>query len=254
MTTAQRMYAHRGLKSIAPENTLAAFRLMADHGVTWFETDVDILGDGTPVVLHDTLLDRTTNRRGSMYKLRAADLDGIDAGSWFSPEFAGEPLPRLSQLIDLMNELKLNGNIELKSNEQGKLASIQQIEGVIEELKRLDPEREVIISSFNHVLLYVMARRLEEEPELQQVEVACLFRPDQLRPDWLSVMELVGARYAHLKDDGLNEFTVRTMANAGFIVNVWTVDEEERAAQLFDWGVTGVMSDHAHELMHLVSP
>lgn len=251
MSTVRRMYAHRGLKSIAPENTLSAFRLMPEHGVTWFETDVDILGDGTPVVLHDTLLDRTTNRQGSLYDLRADDLDGIDAGSWFSSDFAGEPLPRLSQLIDLMNELGLHANIELKSHEQGKAGSLHQIEAVIEQLARLNPEREVIVSSFNHLLLDRMARRLEQEPELSRVQVACLFHRAQLLPDWRSVMEMVGAQYAHLHNDGLTRQTVQQFLDEGYVVNVWTVNEEDRARTLFDWGVQGVMSDRAHKLMHL---
>ena len=65
---------------------------LQNAGLTWIETDVDILGDGTPIVIHDTSLDRTTNRRGSYYGLEKSDLASIDAGAWFSPEFAGQPL------------------------------------------------------------------------------------------------------------------------------------------------------------------
>ena len=99
-----RIFAHRGLSAIAPENTLAAIGQCADFGVTWFETDVDILADGTPVVIHDSHLDRTTNRTGSIYDLQASDLEGIDAGRWFSGDFAGEKLPTLAQLVELMNQ------------------------------------------------------------------------------------------------------------------------------------------------------
>ncbi len=68
------VFAHRGLNTIAPENTMSAFKLAVEHGVQWIETDVDILGDGTVIVCHDTTLDRTTNLTGSYYGLTAADL------------------------------------------------------------------------------------------------------------------------------------------------------------------------------------
>ncbi|XCB30579.1 glycerophosphodiester phosphodiesterase family protein [Arcanobacterium hippocoleae] len=114
------LIAHRGLNTLAPENTFSAFYAAVKHGINWIETDIDILGDGTPIIIHDSSLDRTTNRSGSYYDLTAADIPTIDTGSWFSADFIGEPLPTLSGLIDFMNKYQLNANIEIKSNEQGK--------------------------------------------------------------------------------------------------------------------------------------
>ena len=73
------IFAHRGLCQRAPENTLAAFRLAHEAGCRWIELDVDILADGTPVILHDSTLDCTTNRSGSMYRITRDDLKEIDA-------------------------------------------------------------------------------------------------------------------------------------------------------------------------------
>ena len=142
----RRIFAHRGLNRVAPENSLAAFEKTADAGLTWIETDVDILGDGTPIVIHDTSLDRTTNRSGSYYGLEKADLASIDAGSWFSPEFTGQPLPTLEQLIELLNRRGLNANIEIKSNEAGGAMSMRLIDSILDALTGLDPEREVFFS------------------------------------------------------------------------------------------------------------
>ena len=128
----RRIFAHRGLNRVAPENSLAAFEKTADAGLTWIETDVDILGDGTPIVIHDTSLDRTTNRSGSYYGLEKADLASIDAGSWCSPEFAGQPLPTLEQLIELLNRRGLNANIEIKSNEAGGAMSMRLIDSILD--------------------------------------------------------------------------------------------------------------------------
>ena len=78
---------HRGLSSLPPENTMAAFRCAVDHQVGWVEADVDIIADGTVIICHDSTLDRTTNRAGRYDDLTVADLAGIDAGGWFSPRF-----------------------------------------------------------------------------------------------------------------------------------------------------------------------
>ena len=150
----QRVIAHRGLSSRAPENTMSAFRAAVEAGIKWIETDVDIIGDGTAVLIHDSSLDRTTNCRGRYNELTASDLPAIDAGRWFSPQFIGEPLPRLADLVDFMNESGVNANIEIKSNEEGARSSLQLRDSVIAELERLEPGRQVIVSSFNHCLLY----------------------------------------------------------------------------------------------------
>lgn len=235
--------AHRGLNHRAPENTLAAFRLAAESGCTWFETDVDIMADGTPIILHDTLLDRTTNKSGYFYDLTAEDLPSIDAGSWFSSEYAGEPMPTLHQLVDLMNETGMNANIELKSNERGKAMSMQMIENTLAELDRLDPEREVIISSFNHLLLHHVHDMRPDIP------IGALFVVDNLWPDWKSILELVGATYIHPEDAKLTPELISQFREAGYGVNVWTVNGKDRANELFNWGATGVFTDIADEFL-----
>lgn len=192
------VFAHRGLNTIAPENTMSAFKLAVEHGVQWIETDVDILGDGTVIICHDTTLDRTTNLTGSYYGLTAADLPRIDAGSWFGSEYAGEPLPTLRQLIDYMNETGLNANIEIKSNEAGAEMTFLLIDNVIAELDRLKPECQVIVSCFNHVLLSHFKQRAPHIP------VACLYETCALYDDWKSVLELVGADYIHPRRRRIN--------------------------------------------------
>ena len=112
--TPGRIVAHRGASRAAPENTLAAFRLASRQGARWLEFDVSLLGDGTPVLHHDKTLDRCTNGTGALDRLTAADLAGIDAGSWFGAQFTGEPLATLEQALDLIGELDLSANLEMK--------------------------------------------------------------------------------------------------------------------------------------------
>ncbi|MDO5623469.1 MAG: glycerophosphodiester phosphodiesterase [Pseudomonadota bacterium] len=87
--------AHRGAGKLAPENTLAAFRLGAAHGYRMAECDAKLSADGVVFLLHDSTLERTTNSHGTAGDLPWAELAQLDAGSWHSPAHAGEPLPTL---------------------------------------------------------------------------------------------------------------------------------------------------------------
>jgi len=236
------IFGHRGLSSLAPENTMAAFRCAVDHQVKWVEADVDVIADGTVIICHDSTLDRTTNRTGRYDDLTAADLAGIDAGGWFSPRFVGEPLPALSDLIDLMNDSGLNANIEIKPNETGKEATLRLIDGVITQLERLHPDVKVIVSSFSHLLLHLFKQRAPKVP------VGCLYKSGTLSSDWRSTLQIVGADYIHPEDSGLTREKVQAFRRAGYGVNVWTINSLSRANELFNWGVTGVFSDIAHQI------
>ncbi len=234
--------AHRGLNRRAPENTMPAFKLAAEAGLKWIETDVDIIADGTPILIHDSTLDRTTDRSGSIYDLVESDLDVIDAGSWFDPQYTDVRIPRLGELVDLLNEFQVNMNLELKPNEQGAAASVRLIETVVESLQALEPEREVIISSFSQPLLIKFHEMAPQYP------IAVLFETVTAGDDWLSVLELCGASFVHAENDGLTQARVQSWVEAGYAVNVWTVNDAGRANQLFNWGCGGVFTDVADQL------
>ena len=109
-----RWIAHRGAGQLAPENTLAAFRLGAAHGYRMFECDAKLSADGVVFLMHDTTLERTTNGHGTGGDLPWHALSQLDAGRWHSRRFAGEPLATLESLAGycLANGHLLN--IEIK--------------------------------------------------------------------------------------------------------------------------------------------
>jgi glycerophosphoryl diester phosphodiesterase len=109
-----RWVAHRGAGKLAPENTLAAFRLGAAHGYRMFECDVKLSADGVPFLLHDATLERTTNGVGTAGDQPWDQLARLDAGSWHSRAHAGEPLPTFENIARycLANGFFLN--IEIK--------------------------------------------------------------------------------------------------------------------------------------------
>ncbi len=109
-----RWVAHRGAGKLAPENTLAAFRLGAAHGYRMFECDAKLSADGVPFLLHDATLDRTTNGRGEAGALSWAELSRLDAGRWHSRAFAGEPVASLEAVARYCIANALALNIEIK--------------------------------------------------------------------------------------------------------------------------------------------
>lgn len=106
--------AHRGAGKLAPENTLAAFRLGAQHGYRMFECDVKLSADGTPFLLHDDKLDRTTDGAGVAGSLSWAELSLLDAGRWHSPAYAGEPIARFAALAAWIRANGLLLDVEIK--------------------------------------------------------------------------------------------------------------------------------------------
>jgi glycerophosphoryl diester phosphodiesterase len=109
-----RWIAHRGAGKLAPENTLAAFRVGAAHGYRAFECDVKLSADGVPFLLHDATLERTTPERGTAGDRPWAELSRIDAGGWHSRAYAGEPLPSLATIAAYVQRNGYALNIEIK--------------------------------------------------------------------------------------------------------------------------------------------
>jgi glycerophosphoryl diester phosphodiesterase len=103
--------AHRGDSANAPQNTIAAFDLALERGFAAFETDAQLLGDGTTVVLiHGSTLERTTNGHGPVADASPAAVQALDAGSWFSPDFAGDLcfVFALTRAINVVSKSTLN--------------------------------------------------------------------------------------------------------------------------------------------------
>lgn len=109
-----RWVAHRGAGKLAPENTLAAFRLGASHGYRMFECDVKLSADGVPFLMHDATLERTTNGKGIAGHQPWSALSQLDAGGWHSRAHAGEPLPTFENIARFCLDNGYYLNIEIK--------------------------------------------------------------------------------------------------------------------------------------------
>jgi len=149
--------AHRGGSSLAPENTLAAFRRAMELGVDYVEVDVRQTKDGGLVCMHDSTVDRTTNGKGKVEELTLEEIQALDAGSWFSQEYRGERVPTFQEVLSLCKD-KIHVYLDHKEGETEKiwkalreadmLGSVVVYNGVAElqEWKRIAPEVPVMPS------------------------------------------------------------------------------------------------------------
>ena len=229
-----RVIAHRGASRVAPENTLSAFREAARQGAGWIEFDVSLLGDGTPVAHHDATLNRCTNGSGPLARLSAADLAGIDAGSWRGPAFAGEPLPTLDETLTLIGELGLSANLEMKQHDADAEAMARAVAAALE--RQPWSTGRVVVSSFDLAPLSALRELRPDQP------LAVLYeRPPA---DWPQVLRRLRARSLHVDHEHLDRAILARARAEGFRVRVYTINEPARMAPFRGAGLTGVITDH----------
>ena len=242
MTGFPRIYAHRGASSLAPENTIASFSKAWEVGATWFEFDVDVIADGTLIVIHDYTLDRTTSGEGGYYGLTYSDIRKLDAGRWFSDTYRLERIPEAADVISFANGQRMGMNLEIKPCYGGlelRKTLVENLSVAIDAVA--DPSR-LIVSSFDHEILKDFH---EARP---RVALGWLFeREDQPGPTWQEGAAALGCRAIHPDDTGLTREEVAEMRDAGFEVNVWTVNDLDRARELADWGVAGIFTDRPQD-------
>lgn len=127
-----RSVAHRGLMSVAPENTIPAYRAARAAGFRYAETDVAFTSDGVPVLLHDASINRTSNGTGNLASLTFAQVRQYDFGSWFSSEFAGTQIPSFEEFLVFCKHVGLHPYIEMKNDTTYTQAQIESLVDMVE--------------------------------------------------------------------------------------------------------------------------
>ncbi len=209
--------AHRGFSGLAPENTMAAFKLALEQPfVGWIELDVHLSKDDVPVVIHDSTLSRTTNGKGDVRDLTAEQLGRLDAGSWFHRKFAKEGVPTLDQVIALAaGRCKLN--VELKGREEADEEERRLLaRRAVETIRARGMAPDVVITSFRPELLRAV-REVDGSIALGLII-------DASPPDLIDRMKDLGATVLSLGYLNLTHELLRETAQAGIEMMAWTVN------------------------------
>ncbi len=231
---APQVIAHRGASAEAPENTLAAFRRALEIGVDGVELDVHLSADGVPVVIHDPLLERTTDGRGLVKDLDLTGLRRLDAGRRFAERFAGERIPTLIEALDVLRRVRVI--IEIKNGPLYYPGIATPVVAAIREAGH----GAVTISSFDHpVLLEVRAAA----PELGTAVLYSARPVDPVRMARDAEATILHPHWVYLTAD-----LVEAAHGAGLRVETWTVDEPAHLRHVVAAGADGVMSNHPDRL------
>ena len=234
--------AHRGARTKAPENTLRALKASVGH-CDFIEVDVQLSSDGAAVIMHDDTLERTTNvAKIEAYRSRTPynvadftlkELDSLDYGSWFDEKF--EPLLTLNTALRFIKESGMFLNIEIKDMHHF-FSDEQVVSTVLQEVEELGVQESVIFSSFRHEYLPLCKERLPFVPTAALVEDT---HPDNL----IEYLQSLHVDAYNMNDELVDRDTVRQLRQAGFFVNVYTVNDPLRAKELFEMGVNGIFTD-----------
>ena len=229
-----RWIAHRGAGKLAPENTLAAFRLGAAHGWRMFECDAKLSADGVVFLMHDATLDRTTNGHGIGGQQAWGALSQLDAGGWHSRAFAGEPLPTLENLARFCRANDLLLNIEIKPTPG---TERETGEVVAREAARLWQGAAVppLLTSFQ---IDALKGAQAVQPELPRGLLL-----DTLWNGWLDTALSLGCQAVVCNHALWDAATVAQVHGAGLRSLSYTVNDDWAAQRLIDLGTDGIITD-----------
>ncbi len=241
---------HRGAALRAPENTAAGIRAGIDAGADAIEVDVRLAADGRVVVLHDATLDRTTDGRGPVDERAWAELARLDAGSWFSRRFRGEPLLDLDAALALARG-RVPLFVEIKAGDPAGPGALRRadrllLDGVLAALRRTGGLADVVLSSFHWPVLAAAAAAAPS------ARLALTVGPRSLE-DPVEAANRIGATALHANRRLCSRSFVARAHAAGLEVLAFVVDREREVERLLAAGVDGVFTDDPGRVAPLVA-
>ncbi|MBH0156584.1 DUF1080 domain-containing protein [Fictibacillus sp. 5RED26] len=244
--------AHRGVPSLAPENTMVGYQMAFDLGADQIETDVQRTKDGQLVIMHDNTVDRTTNGTGAVDQLTLAEIRELDAGIKYDPKYAGEKVPTFKEFLQAFKKKDIVLLVELKDHD------IEQ--QVIDEIQAEGMMDQVVMQSFYLDSMQVMN---EIAPQLPIGYLFSAAVPSSYEAKVKNAKKMVD--YGTLNDVTLNasygtvyEEFITYMRQRGVMSMHWTFRSEEPFVDKLKQGLIGPITDYSQWLsespVYLESP
>ncbi|WP_120512244.1 glycerophosphodiester phosphodiesterase family protein [Photobacterium salinisoli] len=226
---------HRGAAALAPENTLAGLQEAAKHQIQWVEMDTQICADFIPVIFHDKKVNRCTNGRGYVRELNLAELKALDAGSWFSTNFANERILTLDEALNACRAHQLKLNLEIKVHDEAETELL--VSKVADTIAANDfPAESLILSSFS---VNAVACCQQLMPHIRRGLIC-----DSVPADLMTLSEKLELFSVHMDYRLLDETLASEIKQAGLELHIWTMNKPELVAQFYQWGVDIIITDN----------
>ncbi len=233
MSTKPLVWAHRGASGYAPENTLAAFQKAVDLGADGVELDIQLTKDDQIVVIHDEMIDRTSDGKGWVKDYTLEELRAFNYNRT-KPEYKHADIPTMREVFELLKPTGLFINIEIKTG----VVFYEKIEEKILALaKEMGMEDRVCYSSFNH---YTVTRIHELKPD---AEVGFLYADGPIDMPSYGVKHGVNALHPALYNLQYDGF-VKECKEKGLKLNVWTVNERPYMEMCCQYGVDAIITNY----------
>ena len=231
---------HRGYPARAPENTVASIEAALTAGAHAVEFDVHVALCGTPVVIHDETLDRTTDGEGPVSQQTVEQLRALDAGSWFDPVFSGERIPTLTEALDHVAGRVHHIYPEVKGIREP--PDVDRIVRIVQERALADR------TTFISIDWSILERVRTQDPAIR---IGFIVVTTDLFDEALSLAVADPAAILDLNHQiALEEpSVVRRAKDKGVDIVTWTVNEPDEATRLRHAGVTGFTTDHVERLL-----
>jgi glycerophosphoryl diester phosphodiesterase len=215
--------AHRGAMATYPENTLIAFREAVKAGAHMIEFDVFLSKDQKMVVIHDQTVDRTTNGIGKVSDLTLDEIKKLDAGSWKSPEFAGQKIPTLEEVLEIM-PINIWLNIHVKGDDQVSL----MVAETLAEQKRL-----------KQAFLACSASGADKAREAVPEIMICNMDRQDSSLDYIKETINMKADFIQLNQQITPSFAdyAKILKDNGIRINYYGTDSPEEIRMLFEYGI-----------------
>ena len=221
--------AHRGASAFYPENTMAAFAGAKNMGADWIELDVQQSKDNRIFVIHDTNLKRTTGVDANTWEMTYAEIARLDAGSFFSDDFAGEKIPLLSDVIDFAKSNGMKLNIELKPT--GHETDFEKC--VVDEIRNANFEDSCVITS----QIYEVLKNVKAyDDSITTVYVMSVAYGD--------INQLTAADHFSVEATNATRSMVSQVHNEGKQLYVWTVNTKDSITKMIELNVDNIITDN----------
>lgn len=240
--------AHRGHSIAYPENTLEAYRKAIELGVEMIECDVNITRDGILVMMHDSTLDRTTTGTGRVSASTWEDVQQLDAGGKFKPEFTGVRIPSTEETLLLYREAGILSCFEVKgadADESNRIAL-----GLVELFIKHNMLGTAFLSSYHHEALHLAKSKC---PELL---LAPERLPDDAPPDPSEAVrqaKTFDAPVIQHQYTVLNEDVVRALHEQGIAVWSWSTTDEPSLVSSIELGADALMGDDVELMLEVLN-
>ena len=236
----ERVLAHRGGGTLAPENTMAGLAEGMRRGFRAIEYDIMLARDGVAVVMHDPYLGRTVAGSGNVFDYDGLELAAMDAGSWFARAYDGEPVPLFVEYAGFCKAHGVWMNMEIKPApgydiETGGTVARIAAGMFADEIAARRWDVVPLLSSFSELALEAAREVAPEVPRALLMS--------ELPPDWERRVQAVGAVAVHVNHRHLTRELAQAVKGAGYALFCYTVNDPARARELFSWGVDAFCTD-----------